>query len=189
MASASAAAPERSNALHRLSASARVRVATIGTAGPGCGVKDPSAITLSIAAAKITIVAADGARHEFGMDAQGAVAFDGKPFGTLGKDGQLRAGTATVRMVKDGVVLVHGNVSNVTISADATFTLDGAEALRIAADGTITGPLLADMDSPMFVATGATLTYVGPPETRRALMFAFAAALTSAPAQPLPPRP
>lgn len=183
----------RSARLLAWAARAGLAVAPAGlavTAVAACGVKDPSAITLSIAAAKITIVQSDGVRHEFTIDAQGMVAFDGKPFGTLGRDGQLRAGTATtVRLVKDGAVLVHGNVSNVTIGPDATFNLDGAKALAIDAAGGITGPLLADMDAPLFNATGATLTYDGPPATRRALMFAFAAALTSAPTQPVPPRP
>ncbi|MBK9033664.1 MAG: hypothetical protein IPL61_20765 [Myxococcales bacterium] len=157
---------------------------------PGCGVKDPQTVKLTIAAASITIVQADGARHEFALDAGGMVTVDGKPFGKLSRDGRLQAGTATtVRLTKDGSVLVHGNVSNVRVSPEAAFMLDGATALTIDSAGQITGPLLADIDHPMFKAEGATLTYAGPPETRRALMFAFAAALTSAPAQPVPANP
>ena len=118
------------------------------------------------------------------------VTIDGKPFAKLTRDGRLQAGTATtVRLTKDGTVLVHGNVSNVHVGTEATFTLDGATALTIDSAGAITGPLLADIDHSMFEAAGATLTYAGPPEARRAIMFAFAAALTSAPAQPVPAKP
>lgn len=158
-----------------------------------CGARDPSAAALALAPAKIAIVQADGVRHELTLGADGALAYDGKPFATLGKNGRLRAGDGlSWQLVKDGTVLVRGSVSNVGVRDDS-FILDGEAALAIDDDGAITGPLLADLDHPAFVAEGATLRYDGPREARTAILLGLAAILTSgteligAPAAPAAP--
>lgn len=146
-----------------------------------CGAKDPSAVTLALAPAKITVVQADGARHELTLAADGAVAYDGVTFATISKSGRLRAGDAVSwQLVKDGTVLVRGSVSNVGVRDDS-FILDGEAALTIGDDNALTGPLLADLDHAAFVAAGATLRYDGPREARPAILLALAAVLTSGP--------
>jgi len=164
--------------MHRLFLLAALALATPLAA---CGAKDPTAVTLALAPAKITIVQADGARHELTLAADGTVAYDGIAFALISKNGRLRAGDAVSwQLVKDGTVLVRGSVSNVGVRDDS-FILDGETALTIGDDNALTGPLLVDLDHPAFVAAGATLRYEGPRESRTTILLGLAALLTSGP--------
>ncbi len=159
------------------------------TLAAGCMKPDTRGARLELADARLEIAQHDGARHVVSMTSQGVLAFDREVFATIGKDGDLRAGGAeTAKLQKDGVLWVQGvRSNNVVIRPDGTFEMYGEVALTIGADGAVTGPLLASMAHPRMVTEDATVTYVGPPEARRALMTGFVAFVTGTPLQPPSP--
>ncbi|MEZ4400663.1 MAG: hypothetical protein R3B06_11625 [Kofleriaceae bacterium] len=163
--------------------------------GAGCGgVKDASQITLALGPAQLDIVEATGTRHGVVLAADGQVTVDGTALVTVTTKGRLTSdGGPALVLTKDGSVLSGGQRTNLQITPAPAFILDGTAQLTMDDAGAITGPLLEDLDHPMFNADGATLTYKGPTAARRTMMFVLAGALTRgdvkpAPVPPLPAR-
>lgn len=144
-----------------------------------CMKPDHRGARLELADARIEFTQRDGAHHVVALSAQGALAFDGTSFATLGRDGQLLvAGAETAKLEKNGVLAVRGVASNVVIRPDGALVMNDVVEVSIAEDGTVAGSLLETMDHPRLDPEGGTARYVGPPAARRALMTGFAAFVT-----------
>lgn len=153
----------------------------------GCGVKDPSQISLKIAPASITVVNPSGERHVLAMASSGEVTLDGNRVFSIRGDGRIRVYPKLgFQLTKDDTILQSGQKTNAAIRGDGTFVLDGADQLHYDSKGGIIGALLSDSDHEL-VKAHATVTYDGPPEAHRAMMFAFAVLLTHGPQMPPPP--
>lgn len=153
-----------------------------------CG-KDPSAITLTVGAAKVAITNPGGDAHALAMAADGTVTLDGNRLFKVGRNGRIQVYEKLgFRLIKDDSVLVNGQASNVGIRGNGTFYMDGEDQLSFTSKGEISGLLMRDIDHPL-VKAGATMTYEGGPEVRRAMMFALAVVLTRGEQMPAPPAP
>jgi len=160
--------------------------AVLVLAAAGCGVKDPSRITIELGEASVAIEQADGVHHRITLAKDGTVAFDDNPLAKISRDGRLsRDGRTVLTLVKGGHVLVYGRPSNVVIGDDASFTLDEQPQLSFGDDGTLTGALLTDLDHPLFEGDGAHLRYQGPERVRRAMMLGVVGLVTYGPGVPL----
>lgn len=153
-----------------------------------CG-KDPLAVSLKIGPASVAITNPAGDTHTLAMAADGAVTLDNNPLFKVSKAGRIKVyEKLNFRLLKDDSVLVNGQATNVGIRGNGTFVMDGADQLSFTSKGEISGLLMRDIDHPMIKA-GATLTYTGSPEVRRAMMFALSVVLTRGEQMPAPPPP
>lgn len=155
-----------------------VALAALGAAA-GCGVEDPTRAHIDLADAKMTIDQPDGVHHELAVAASGAVTWDGKPLVTIGAKGTLKAGGKVIaRLDKHGVMTLRGQLTNVAVTKDGAFIMDGTPELTITRDGLIAGPLIETIDHPAVVLEGSKLGFVGPPAARQAILLGFAALVT-----------
>lgn len=153
-----------------------------------CG-KDPSAISLKVGPATVAITNPAGDKHTLAMAADGTVTLDANRLFKVGKNGRIQVYEKLgFRLIKDDSVLVNGQSTNIGIRGSGTFYMDGADQLSFTSKGEISGLLMRDIDHPLIKA-GATLTYEGSPEVRRAMMFALAVVLTRGEQMPAPPTP
>lgn len=153
-----------------------------------CG-KDPLAVSLKIGPAAVAITNPAGDTHTLAMAADGAVTLDNNRLFTVTKAGRIKVyEKLNFRLLKDDSVLVNGQATNVGIRGNGTFVMDGADQLSFTSKGEISGLLMRDIDHPTIKA-GATLTYSGSPEARRAMMFALSVVLTRGEQLPAPPPP
>jgi hypothetical protein len=154
-------------------------VGALASTSAACGVKDRTVARLDLADAKLTIDQADGRHHELTLSAKGEVAWDGRPFLVITRDGALRAGKDVLaRIDKYGAVTIKGQPTNVVIRPDGSFEIDGVAELTIDRDGVVAGPLLTSLDHPAMELAGARLAFVGPARARWATLIGFAALLT-----------
>jgi hypothetical protein len=145
----------------------------------GCGVKDRTVARLELADAKITIDQADGVHHALALASKGEVAWDGKPFLVITRDGALKVGKDVVaRIDRHGALTIKGQPTNYAIRPDGAFAIDGVDELTIDRDGLIGGPLIDSLDHPVIKLEGAKLAYVGPANARWATLIGLAALLT-----------
>lgn len=145
----------------------------------GCGVKDPTEAHVELADAKLTIDQPDGKHHELAVATNGAVTWDGKPVVTIGAKGALKAdGKVIAKIDKHGVMTIGGQPTNVAVTRDGAFIMDGTPELTITREGVVDGPLVASLDHPAVVLEGSKLAYVGPPAGRQAVLLGFATLIT-----------
>ena len=127
---------------------------------------------LHIAAASFTLTKADSdAKMTITMSADGSIRADGTPRGSITSGGRaLLDGGTMGTIAKDGTVDAAGkNTEPISVAANGSVDMHGESFLAIADDGTVTGSGVAAFGGP------TQMQYEGPPEARRALVFAFVA--------------
>ncbi|HVV85098.1 MAG TPA: hypothetical protein VHE35_18665, partial [Kofleriaceae bacterium] len=157
-------------------------------AAAGCQPKDPTAATVALADAKLTIDQPDGVHHVLALAADGNVQWDGAPLAKVSRGGRVTRGKEELITVdKHGNVSVHRRGTNLIVDRDGTFD-DGDLKLTIDRDGAVGGNLIAEMDLPSVAVEGSKVVYSGPPEARQALLLGFACLVIPdlAPARPMP---
>lgn len=127
---------------------------------------------LHIAAASFTLTKTDSdAKMTITMSADGSIRADGSPRGSITSGGRALLDGGTVGTIaKDGTVDAAGkNTEPISVAPNGSVDMHGESFLVIADDGTVTGSGVAAFGGP------TQMRYEGPPEARRALVFAFVA--------------
>jgi hypothetical protein len=134
---------------------------------------------LTIAAAKISLQHPNPQPDDprvLELTASGELKADDKTIARLSKDGRLvdPDGRLLASIDADGKVTLEGETETMVIEPDGSIRKDGTLLAGFGPDGALTGGLASEMGEGKAV-------YSGPPETRRAMMFAFLSASVGEP--------
>jgi hypothetical protein len=127
----------------------------------------PAAATLVLGDVKL-VAEEGGKKVELALDKTGKVTGEGKQVGEVTTAGELKVdGNVVATIAADGKVSMKGEpAEQITIREDGGLVgKDGTVMLEIADDGTVKGPLTAEMKG--------KVTISGDKAARRALMLAF----------------
>lgn len=124
----------------------------------------------------------EGKPMELAIDASGQVKVNGELVATLTSAGEVKdtSGKTVATIAADGKVTIVGEPQeDIVIKSDGSLHVKGEAVLAIGADGILAGKLISAQD--------AQITYKGPEEAKRAVLFAWVIASVGTPDRAEPP--